>query len=160
YVDGAPQAFDVNIFTPDATHPGGWGTILVVGMRLGGGSFALDLDGDSVPETNASSAIVVLDITDPERPPTLLAEIKSPRMHFTTSLPALVKARRPSNSGSFANPSVNQWMLVWGSGPEELATATSDTQIPWLFAWDLVANEMVNLHSNAQIAADPLAAGE
>lgn len=160
YVDGQPQTYDVNIFNDDAVHPGGWGTILVVGMRLGGGRFPLDLDNDSVKETIASSAIIVLDVTDPERPPTLLAEITAPELHFTTSVPTLVKARRPSNAGSFANPSVNQWLLVWGSGPEKLDTATSDVQIPWLFAWDLVQNKRVELNDAAQISGNPLDAAQ
>jgi len=47
YVDGIPQTFDVNIFPPSDTHPNGWGTILVVGMRLGGGEYTFDPDSDS-----------------------------------------------------------------------------------------------------------------
>ena len=38
YVDGEPLTFDANIFDPqDSDYPGGWGTVLVVGMRLGEG---------------------------------------------------------------------------------------------------------------------------
>src|SRR5207244_6481089 len=36
YVDLTPKVTDVRIFTPDADHPGGWGTILIGGFRLGG----------------------------------------------------------------------------------------------------------------------------
>jgi type IV pilus assembly protein PilY1 len=46
FMDGAPISFDANIFTPDSVHPGGWGTVLVAGMRLGGGQYPLDLDAD------------------------------------------------------------------------------------------------------------------
>ena len=67
YVDGEPRVYDVNIFTPDATHPGGWGTILVVGFRFGGGEISLDLDADGINDFTSRSAYVVLDITDPEQ---------------------------------------------------------------------------------------------
>src|SRR5207244_9033772 len=36
YVDLTPKVTDARIFTPDADHPGGWGTILIGGFRLGG----------------------------------------------------------------------------------------------------------------------------
>src|SRR5881409_2882441 len=36
YVDLTPKVTDVRTFTPDADHPGGWGTILIGGFRLGG----------------------------------------------------------------------------------------------------------------------------
>ena len=36
FVDLTPKVTDVRIFTPDADHPGGWGTILIGGFRLGG----------------------------------------------------------------------------------------------------------------------------
>ena len=46
YCDQRPKATDVRIFANDAKHPGGWGTILIVGMRFGGGAMDLDLDGN------------------------------------------------------------------------------------------------------------------
>ncbi|MEK7837673.1 MAG: PilC/PilY family type IV pilus protein, partial [candidate division NC10 bacterium] len=36
YVDLKPKITDVRIFTADADHPGGWGTILIGGFRMGG----------------------------------------------------------------------------------------------------------------------------
>src|SRR5438128_2605402 len=36
YVDLTPKVTDARIFTADADHPGGWGTILIGGFRLGG----------------------------------------------------------------------------------------------------------------------------
>lgn len=120
YVDGSPQAFDVNIFTPSATHPEGWGTILVVGFRLGGGDVKVDPDSDhdGTNEVTMRSAFVVLDITDPEQPPTLLAEITDSRLGFTTAKPTVVK-RRVANAGSYVGltNSEDQWYLVMGSGP-------------------------------------------
>jgi type IV pilus assembly protein PilY1 len=153
YVDGAPQSFDVNIFADDLTHPGGWGTILVTGMRFGGGDFALDLDADATFETTRTSAVIVMDITDPEKPPVLLAELTAPDLKFTTSVPAVIKSRRSDASGNFANPARNNWLLVLGSGPEDLATATSAEQRPTLVAWDLRAGNYINLATNLQTAA-------
>lgn len=128
YVDGSPQVFDVNIFSNDATHPKGWGTILVVGMRFGGGPFSIDTDGDAVKETITRSAVTVFDITDPEQPPTLLAEIAQPGMGFTTSLPQIVKARQAGAGNDWINPSQNDWKLVFASGPDNLSDASSSQQ--------------------------------
>lgn len=150
YVDAAPQAFDVNIFADDATHPNGWGTILVVGMRLGGSDIAVDLNGDSVKETTMRSAIIILDVTDPERAPQLLAELNTADLGFTTSMPTLAKVRLPSASGSYANPSSNKWLLVFGSGPDDLDTAVSTDQDAKLFAYDLVTRAMVSISSQVQ----------
>ncbi|MEJ2645825.1 MAG: PilC/PilY family type IV pilus protein [Gammaproteobacteria bacterium] len=53
YMDGAIKTFDARIFTPDADHPYGWGTILVAGMRLGGGPFSIDTTGDGTQGSHA-----------------------------------------------------------------------------------------------------------
>ncbi len=128
YVDGSPQVFDVNIFSDDATHPKGWGTILVVGMRFGGGEFSIDTDGDAIKETITRSAIAVFDITDPEQPPNLLAEIAQSGMGFTTSLPQLIKMREPGVGNDWANPAQNHWKLVFASGPTALSDASSSQE--------------------------------
>lgn len=155
FVDGSIQAYDVNIFTPDATHPGGWGTILVATMRLGGGEFGVDLDGLAGNDRTMRSAVVILDITDPEGPPELIAELTDPNLAYTTGAPALVKARVPDSSGSYATPSSNEWILVYGSGPTDLGTATSN-QDPTFYAYDLVNREQINIVSTAQVpASDP-----
>lgn len=150
YMDGPPQSFDVNIFTADATHPGGWGTILVAGMRLGGGSFPLDLNGDAVAETTMRSSYVVFDITDPEQPPTLIAELSASDMGFTTSAPALIKSRIPSVAGSYTTPEQNKWLLVFGSGPDTHATAVSNGQDAKVYAYNLVSRQMVSIHPQSQ----------
>jgi len=156
YMDAPPQSFDVNIFADDDVHPGGWGTILVVGMRLGGGDFPVDLDGDGTKETTMSAAYVILDITDPERPPELIAELSAADLGFTTSMPALIKSRVPGGGGSYASPADNKWLLVFGSGPDTLTTAVSNGQDAKLYAYDLVARSLVSIHANAQTpAADP-----
>lgn len=89
FVDLRPRIFDVQIFNNDADHPNGWGTILVGGMRFGGskvqpgghdedGNPRFDFNGDLIPDYNDNreftSAYFILDITNPEKPPTLLGE--------------------------------------------------------------------------------------
>ena len=91
---------------------------LVVGMRLGGGDIDVTIDSGT---RTMRSAWVVLDITDPEQPPELLAEITHADLGFTTSRPALVKRREAGTNVNgetdWSNPSQNEWYLVFGSGP-------------------------------------------
>ncbi|ROR34993.1 pilus assembly protein [Inmirania thermothiophila] len=116
YVDATPYAFDAKIFADDATHPGGWGTVLVVGMRLGGGPMTIDTDGDGTYESTFSSAYAIFDVTDPEQEPELLAEVRLPDQSFTTS--------RPS-AAAFVDSTTNGWYLLLGSGPDDLTTASA-----------------------------------
>jgi type IV pilus assembly protein PilY1 len=82
FVDLRPRIFDVQIFNDDTDHPHGWGTILVGGMRFGGSpttiDYLVDMDSDGTGETPDNriftSAYFILDITNPEKPPVLLAE--------------------------------------------------------------------------------------
>ncbi|WP_461535491.1 pilus assembly protein [Spongorhabdus nitratireducens] len=113
YVDGEPLLFDANVFTADADHPNGWGTLLLVGMGFGGSLVQLP----AVSNRIFASAYVLLDVTNPEKPPRLLAEIWNPLMGYTTSRPALVKARRPGANNNWFSPSRNEWKLLIGSGP-------------------------------------------
>tara|TARA_R110001592_G_scaffold52511_7_gene160665 strand:+ start:2963 stop:7972 length:5010 start_codon:yes stop_codon:yes gene_type:complete len=139
FVDGAPLVFDANIFTADVDHPNGWGTVMVVGMNFGGGDYPLDLDGDGIygeasDDAITRSAYVIFDITNPENPPKVLAEIQSSDLGYTTSMPTLVKSRLPTlNIGAgtedWANPASNEWFLAFGSGPhgsEALSKGKSD----------------------------------
>jgi len=130
YMDLRPSVFDARIFfasdgiTPsdNATHPDGWGTILVAGMRLGGARIVADIDksdGDcrnTQLDRTLTSALVIMDITDPEHPPRLIAEIALPKQGFTTSRPAVMAMSGPDA----ARPEDNRWNLVFGSGPATL----------------------------------------
>ncbi|MDH5594146.1 MAG: PilC/PilY family type IV pilus protein, partial [Gammaproteobacteria bacterium] len=139
YVDGAPREFEVNIFPDDTDHPGGWGTILVVGMRLGGGDLSYDHDNNAgTANITTRSAYIVLDVTNPEVAPTLLAEISDPSLGFTTSTPSLVVDRTPGagNDWSYGNTTTNNWYLAFGSGPNVLDTVTS-TQNAKLYLYNL-----------------------
>ena len=139
YVDGEVQQFDVNIFNdcPESqvetcTHPFGWGTILVVTMRFGGGDITFDPNSDDLTadadadNVTLRSSIMIFDVTDPEQEPVLLAEISDPQLGYTTSKPALYK-NRPRNSDGTFNDSSAQWKLYVGSGPSgSTGTAKDD----------------------------------
>ncbi|RKX25273.1 MAG: hypothetical protein DRP47_10055, partial [Candidatus Zixiibacteriota bacterium] len=143
YVDQKPRVFDAKIFTEEAAcsdlsdedciHPNGWGTVMVIGMRFGGGAVVADIDkrdGRTIPDTNdptMKSAFMVFDITNPERPPELLAELVMPRMGFSTSYPAVVVMKDGDHDGTFesyndGSPSSgeNRWYLAFGSGPADV----------------------------------------
>ena len=146
-MDGKAQAFDVNIFPYDPNdandpHPGGWGTILVAGMRLGGGELPVDLNNDATVDYTARSGYVILDITDPEVAPKVLGEFTDPALGYSSSTPTLVVKRQPdpttlnwADAGSGTLP--NDWYLVFGSGPTDLTEVTSN-QYAQLFTVKLV----------------------
>ena len=131
YDDLKPKPTDVRIFCdggglPDtpgvgncidgqagASHPGGWGTILIVGMRLGGGAMDVTADFDyntGTPDTTRTfrSSYYALDITDPEKPPKLLWRFTDSNLGFTTSYPAIAHIKG----------SPEKWFMVVGSGPD------------------------------------------
>jgi len=137
YVDGSPQSFDVrlpDVFTDTTRNPGHWGTILVVGMRLGGGDFPV-VNGDD--STTLRSAYVVLDITDPENEPRVLAEINAPDLNLTTSEPDVFY-----DCDTFCDDLISEndfdgdWKLVFGSGPNNIRSFTS-TESAKVFTYDL-----------------------
>lgn len=127
YVDGSPVVSDVQAFTAtsDPTtaacgagtstvtdsygHVCGWGTVMVVPFRLGGGAISVDTVGDakdaSIEQSN--SAYVILDVTDPEQPPTVLGEITMGT--YTTAAPAFSVHRE--SDGKL------HYLLTIGSGP-------------------------------------------
>jgi type IV pilus assembly protein PilY1 len=154
YMDGSIQVHDVNIFTPDSTHINGWGTIIVASMRFGGGDYSFDHDGDvNTPNLTTRSAYVVLDVTDPESPPTVIAEITDDQLGFTTAAPTVVKYRQPNaSSGSYKSIGANDdgWYLVFGSGPigsNALSDAVSDQEAR-LYYFDL---NMSNLGAPTEV---------
>ncbi|MFT5084287.1 MAG: hypothetical protein ACI9Y1_002341 [Lentisphaeria bacterium] len=134
YVDGSPIVFDANIFPSDADHPNGWGTVLMIGMGFGGSDIGVDLDNDGTDDTTLTSSYSLFDVTNPEQPPVLLAEISHPALGYTTSLPTVVKQRVAGTD--FSSPSTNEWYVAFGSGPTILEDGTSD-QSASLFIYDL-----------------------
>ena len=143
YVDQKPRVFDAKIFTEegacsdvtnsDCIHPNGWGTVMVIGMRFGGGTIIADVDkrdGTTIAGANdkiMKSAYMIFDITNPEAPPKLLAELAMPRMGFATSYPTVVTMKDGDHDGNFESyndgiPSSgeNRWFLAFGSGPADI----------------------------------------
>ena len=157
YMDLKPRVFDARVFflsdgvTPmnNSTHPNGWGTIMVAGMRLGGAKIEADInktDGNALNATldrALTSAYVIMDITNPELAPTLLGEITMPGQGFTTCYPTVM----PMSTRNANTAAANQWYLAFGSGPaisngdaskDKLGVETSD-QAGKLFVLDLKA---------------------
>ncbi|RJX28224.1 MAG: hypothetical protein C4531_12545 [Desulfurivibrio sp.] len=128
YMDGKPRVFDAKIFTADADHPNGWGTVMVVGMGFGGGAMTIDTGADGlgppnqVDDKTMRSAYVIFDITNPESGPKLLGEMQLPDGSFTSVYPAVMAF------GDAADPdTINKWFLIFGNGPNQLTTAASTT---------------------------------
>ena len=130
YSDAKPKVFDAKVFDDDTHYTDtdldlNWGTILVSGMRFGGGEIIADMDkkdGASVTgvDRTMSSAFFILDITDPESAPKVLAEIKFEGLGYTTCYPVVIpmKDKEIEGSGSIME---NEWYLVFGSGPASAA---------------------------------------
>ena len=125
YCDLKPKVFDAKIL-PDGTHDSGdgqpdWGTFLIGGMRMGGGEITADMDktdgSSEVPDVDRTmtSAYFILDITDPESPPTVIAELSFDGLGYTTCFPAIAPMKDKDTSGI----NQNEWYLVFGSGPAD-----------------------------------------
>jgi type IV pilus assembly protein PilY1 len=123
YVDLKPTVAEVRIFTPDADHPGGWGTILIGGFRMGGSCGSCIAGGGAQPMTAPIggtsrafySAYFVMDITNPEVAPKLLWSFASPGLGLTTSVPTVVRMN-PTGDASI-DPTNEKWYAIFGSGP-------------------------------------------
>lgn len=139
YVDGKPRILDAKIFSDDSIHPEGWGTVLVIGTGYGGGAMTIDTGGDGLGgdanDKTRRSVYAIFDITDPESPPSLLAEIQPPDGSFTTVYPAFMNFKdKEANTP-------NKWFLVFGSGPTSLTTG-ENTGTAKLYLLDL--DELTN----------------
>jgi type IV pilus assembly protein PilY1 len=81
-----------------------------------------------------------MDVTDPELPPKLIAEIPLPDNTYTTVNPDVVKFRKFNPDGTLA---VNKWYLALGSGITDRNKFTSD-KVPKIFMFDLISKTWVN----------------
>jgi type IV pilus assembly protein PilY1 len=131
YVDLKPKVTDARIFTPDADHPNGWGTILIGGFRMGG-SCKVCTAGTGAPEMKVNiggtdryfySAYFVLDVTNPEADPKLLWSFSYEELGLTTSYPVVVRVN-PTADSKTDNTNA-KWFLVAGSGPTGYSGASS-----------------------------------
>ena len=161
YVDLKPTIADVRIFTPDADHPGGWGTILIGGFRMGGSCGRCAVGTGAPPMTTNIggqprtfySAFFVLDVTNPEVSPKLLWTFSDVDLGLTTSIPTVV--RMNPNTDAITSQVNEKWYVVFGSGPNSYQTdlPTPPTQKSWLYAVDLVAGPG---SANANVARMPV----
>ncbi len=99
YVDLKVRITDARIFTADANHPNGWGTVLIGGLNMGGKHISTQNAGDFTP------AIFAMDVTNP-RDPVLMWEKSFPNLALTTNTPAIIRVG-------------GKWMLVVSSGPTD-----------------------------------------
>ena len=149
YVDLKPKVTEVRIFSEEAAcgggttptalgckHPGGWGTILIMGLRYGGSCKACtasssgnnggpkltvvaDFNGngnttDANDTRDFLSGYVVLDITDPDVTPTVLSAYTADKQGLTTSYPTVVRMS-PKEALKNDHTDARFWMVV-GSG--------------------------------------------
>lgn len=102
YVDLRPRIFDAKIFTADnATHPGGWGTVLVGGLNMGGRE--ITANPDNATSQTFHPCYFAIDVTNP-RDPRLLWEADFPELGMTTNMPTILRVG-------------GEWFLALGSGP-------------------------------------------
>lgn len=125
YVDAKPYIFDAKIFNDDAIHPGGWGTVLVAGMRYGGGRITVPGLG------TMRSSYFILDITDPEVPPVVLGEYTDAELGYTTGSATAIPMLRcdittlTGTSDCTAAGWPMDWYLAFGSGPHSAAAGAA-----------------------------------
>jgi type IV pilus assembly protein PilY1 len=145
YVDLKPTVADVRIFTPDADHPNGWGTVLIGGFRMGGSCGGCASGTGAPPMTvnisgtnrNFYSAYFVLDITNPEVDPKLLWSFSDVGLGLTTSIPSVIRVS-PTADAKIDNTNA-KWMVLFGSGPNGYAAdlPAAPAQTAKVYAVDL-----------------------
>jgi len=176
YADHRPRVTDAQIFNnvdmdlsngdtsftgiqgqANVEHPNGWGSVLILPLRLGGGAIAVTDDFDGSIETRQfQSAYYAFDVTDPEKPPKLLWRYTSSDLGFTTSYPAV--ARIDSN-GQDPGGDV-KWFMVVGSGPQnttavrDYGMTTATTQAGKIFIIDLATGLLA--HKETVVAANTI----
>ncbi|MBV6468526.1 MAG: hypothetical protein NBKEAIPA_00392 [Nitrospirae bacterium] len=141
YVDLPLKVADVRIFTPDADHPNGWGTILIGGFRMGGSCGACTAGTGAPPMTvniggtdyTFLSSYFALDVTNPEVAPKLLWSFSSSNLGLATSVPAIVRVN--PGADAMASHTNAKWYMVAGSGPT--GYDASVTQSAKVFVVDL-----------------------
>lgn len=122
YVDLEPVIADVKV-------SGQWRTVLIGGMRFGGGPITVTADYGSGTATSRTfrSAYFALDVTVPNSPE-LLWEFTDARLGYTLALPSVVKIG-------------TDYFVVFGSGPNDVASASSSQQ-GRIFVVDLVSGQL------------------
>ncbi len=127
YVDLKPKVTDARIFTASREHPNGWGTVLIGGLRFGGGKI-------SSGPYEFSSSYFAIDITNPDvTEPRFLWEFHDDDLGFTTTYPAVVRKGKITDQG--------KWYVIVGSGPDQ--TTGESSKRAYIFVLDLKTGELV-----------------
>jgi type IV pilus assembly protein PilY1 len=130
FMDQKPRIFDARIFTADSTHVNGWGTLLIAGMRMGGKTMAVDLNGDGdTTDTGETfrSAYCLFDVTKPLEPKFLGAFTDSV-LGLTTSFPAIFRIQ-------------DKWFMAVGSGPNGTdAYLGKSAQRGWFYVVEITSS--------------------
>ncbi|MDP3297298.1 MAG: PilC/PilY family type IV pilus protein [Thermodesulfovibrionia bacterium] len=127
YVDLKPKVVDARIFTADATHVNGWGTVLIGGMRLGGRDITYLDTAFSPNQKTFYSAYFALDITNPDATDGSYGRLlwvytdTTGDLNMTSSYPAVARTG-PKNPFSTAT---GAWHVVFGSGPTSYTGAST-----------------------------------
>ncbi|BBO80109.1 pilus assembly protein PilY [Desulfosarcina ovata subsp. sediminis] len=148
YVDMKPKLFDAQILDDnshytDSDSNADWGTILLVGLNMGGKQIWAEDDFDDDSSTDEkryfNPTYICMDVTDP-RNPRLLWERSYQGLAMTASSPAIIAVGKERTlSGNTYGWSVGKWLAVFGSGPTEY-DGTSD-QNGYIFAVDVKTGE-------------------
>jgi type IV pilus assembly protein PilY1 len=150
YVDLQPKVFDARIFTPDADHPRGWGTLLLGGLGHGGKEIWAEGDFDANVATadverKFYSSYFCIDITNP-RTPRLLWERSYENLGLTTSFPSILQVGA-TYDGAAGQWNAGKWYAVMGSGPHDAAGMTDyngySDQNGYIFVVDLLTGELL-----------------
>ena len=119
YVDLKPRIFDARIYDPSLgtsdAHPGGWATLLLCGMGMGGRDMKVDIQNNGTagdqPGELFRSAYFLLDVTNPLNPillgtytDTSSTAALNAGLGLTTSYPAIFRIQ-------------DKWFVLVGSGP-------------------------------------------
>jgi type IV pilus assembly protein PilY1 len=182
YVDLKPKITDVRIFCdsavggssppspciqgqPGVSHPGGWGTILIGGFRMGGScgapnckaangavktmkvtaDFSNPQNGNTTDANDTRefySSYFVLDITDPEATtgPQFLWSFTDADMGLTTGYPSVLRAKAACSTPNCKTDAAGAtWYVLFGSGPTNYKVDTIQ-QGSRLYAYDLTAS--------------------
>lgn len=181
YVDGSPVASDVQLWGDGSStacqsgqaaaadidshgHVCGWGTVIVVPFRLGGGYIQVDTVGgasatDATKQTS-NAAYVVLDVTDPEIAPTVLGEITTANYNATTSVytAGTLTTSAPTFVAHKETDGLLHFLLAIASGPGDNGgplPSSNSTGIPnnvlWCGTSQTAGNKVVQAPCNGTL---------
>ncbi len=154
YVDLKPKVTDARIFTADATHVNGWGTVLIGGMRFGGRDITYSDTAFSPNQKTFYSAYFALDITDPDASDGSYGRLlwvytdTTGDLNMTSSYPAVARTG-PKNPFSTAT---GAWYVVFGSGPTSYTGAS--TKSGKIYALDLATGALSRKFDNQAVLMD------